>query len=88
MYHQCRLPEQLDRHPGAEPPDVQPGSFMKTTSSRVEQGFSPALKDYLERRLSATGVQVLLQRRTTSGAEARIVPVLPCRPEGLLHPNS
>ena len=59
---------------------------MKATSSRVEQGFSPALKDYLERRLSAAGVQVVLQGRTTSGAEARIVPALPCRPEGLLHP--
>ena len=35
---------------------------------------------------SAAGVHVVLQGRTTSGAEARIVLALPCRPEGLLHP--
>ena len=59
---------------------------MKTISSRVEQGFSPALKDRLERRLFTPGVHVVLQGRTTLGAEARILPALPCRPEGLLHP--
>ena len=48
---------------------------MKTTFSRVEQGFGPALKDYLERRLQPLGYMFVLQGRT-SGAEARIVPAL------------
>jgi hypothetical protein len=34
---------------------TRPGLFMKTTSSRVEQRFSPALNDHLERRLQPLG---------------------------------